>query len=125
MVKRNKVVLPIIRIPALTIGLLFGSNSVMTFARHGHLRFTDAPLLMVMLISWGIALYAYMLPVPAIRHGYGTFNAAHMKTIRQVITTVPFAIFSTLALKKPLSRHHALCLGLIALDAWVIFDKWT
>ncbi|MBC7735971.1 MAG: DMT family protein [Candidatus Saccharibacteria bacterium] len=117
--------MPNIPVPVLTIGLLIGSNIFMTFAWYGHLRFKEAPLLTVILISWGIALFEYMLQVPANRYGYGTFNAAQLKTIQEVITLVTFAIFSTLYLKEPLSWNHLLGFTFIALGAWFIFHKWT
>ena len=56
----------------------------MTFAWYGHLRFRGAPLITVILISWGIAPFEYLPQVPANRygHGYGTFSAAQLKTIQ-------------------------------------------
>ena len=56
----------------MTIGLLVLSNVFMTFAWYGHLRFKTMPLALAILISWGIALFEYILQVPANRIGYGT-----------------------------------------------------
>ena len=117
--------MPNFSIPVLTIGLLLASNIFMTFAWYGHLRFKEAPILTVILVSWGIALFEYMLQVPANRIGHGTFSAAQLKTIQEVITLITFAVFSTLYLKEPLSWNHALGFAFIALGAWFIFHKWT
>ena len=117
--------MPNLPIPVLTIGLLIGSNAFMTFAWYGHLRFKEAPLLTVILISWGIALFEYMLQVPANRIGYGTFSAAQLKTLQEVITLITFAVFSTLYLKEPLGWNHAVGFCFIALGAWFVFHKWS
>lgn len=109
----------------LTIGLLIASNVFMTFAWYGHLKYRAAPLITVILVSWGIAFFEYVLQVPANRIGYGTFNAAQLKTIQEVITLSVFAIFSVTYLKEPLSWNHAIGFGLIAAGAFFIFHKWA
>ena len=68
----------------------------MTFAWYGHLKHTTAPLIRVILISWGIAFFEYCFQVPANRIGYGQFNAFQLKTIQEVITLLVFTIFSIL-----------------------------
>ena len=75
-------------IPFATIGLLIASNVFMTVAWYGHLKFKAAPLYAVILASWGIAFFEYMLQVPANRIGHGYFSAAELKTIQEVITLV-------------------------------------
>ena len=80
--------------PILTILLLVASNIFMTFAWYGHLKFKTAPLITVILISWGIAFFEYMLQVPANRIGHGHFSAAQLKTIQEVITLSVFVAFS-------------------------------
>jgi uncharacterized protein (DUF486 family) len=65
----------------------------MTFAWYGHLKYKSAPLLIVILISWGIAFFEYCFQVPANRIGHGTFNAAQLKTIQEVITLAVFCVF--------------------------------
>jgi len=112
-------------IPVVTIGLLLASNIFMTFAWYGHLRFKEAPLLTVILISWGIALFEYMLQVPANRIGHGTFSAAELKTIQEVITLLVFMVFSVLYLREPLAWNHLLGFAFIALGAGLIFQKWS
>ena len=111
-------------VPVLTIFLLIASNVFMTFAWYGHLRFKAAPLVLVIAVSWGIALFEYMLQVPANRIGYGYFSAAQLKTIQEVITLITFAVFSTLYLKEPIGWNHALGFAFIALGAYFIFHKW-
>jgi uncharacterized protein (DUF486 family) len=117
--------MPTLPIPVVTIGLLIASNVFMTFAWYGHLRFKEAPLPTVIMVSWGIALFEYILMVPANRMGHGTFSAAELKTIQEVITLLTFAVFSTLYLKEPLSWNHLAGFAFIGLGAWFIFHKWS
>lgn len=117
--------MPSLPVPVLTIGLLLASNVFMTFAWYGHLRFKAAPLAVVILISWGIALFEYMLQVPANRLGHGTFSAAQLKTIQEVITLTVFAVFSVVYLREPLGWNHALGFAFIALGAGLVFHKWS
>lgn len=116
--------MPQIPVSVLTVGLLLASNVFMTFAWYGHLKFKSASLVTVILVSWGIAFFEYCLQVPANRIGYGTFNAAQLKTIQEVLTLSVFVVFSTLYLKEPLSWNHVLGFAFIALGAWFIFHKW-
>ena len=91
--------------------LLAVSNVFMTFAWYGHLKFPTAPLLAVILVSWGIALFEYTLAVPANRIGHQVYTAAQLKTIQEVITLIVFVGFSVFWLKqtnnddKPSSTH--------------------
>ena len=112
-------------VPVITIGLLVASNIFMTFAWYGHLTYKSAPLWIVILASWGIAFFEYVLQVPANRIGHGYFSAAELKTIQEVITLSVFAVFSVLYLKEPLSWNHAVGFGFIAAGAFFIFHKWT
>lgn len=117
--------LPPIPVPMLTIGLLVASNIFMTFAWYGHLKYKAAPLVTVILISWGIAFFEYVLQVPANRIGHGHFTAAELKTIQEVITLTVFALFSVWYLKEPLHWNHAVGFGFISLGAFFIFHKWA
>ena len=76
--------------------MLAASNVFMTFAWYGHLKFKAAPLLLVIVASWGIAFFEYCLAVPANRIGHGVYSAAELKTIQEVITLAVFAGFSVL-----------------------------
>ena len=116
--------MPAIPIPVLTIGLLVLSNVFMTFAWYGHLKFKTMPLALAILISWGIALFEYILQVPANRIGYGYFSAAQLKTIQEVITLSIFIVFSALWLGEPIRWNHAVGFGFIALGAWFVFQKF-
>lgn len=108
----------------LTIGLLLISNIFMTVAWYGHLKFKQAPLAQVVLLSWGIALLEYCFQVPANRIGYGRFTAAQLKTIQEVISLSVFSVFSVLYLKEDLQWNYLVGFGLIALAVFFVFHKW-
>lgn len=105
----------------LPIALLAMSNVFMTFAWYGHLKFTDRPLLLVILVSWGIAFFEYCLAVPANRYGHAVYSAAELKTMQEVITLIVFAVFSITYLKEPLTLNHAVGFVLIAAGAYFVF----
>jgi uncharacterized protein (DUF486 family) len=97
-----------------TIILLVLSNTFMTLAWYGHLRFRTAPLILTILASWLIALPEYALQVPANRFGYGRFNAAQLKIIQEVISISVFVVFSYLYLKETPTWRTGLAFLLIA-----------
>ncbi|WP_075214983.1 DMT family protein [Mongoliimonas terrestris] len=105
----------------LPILLLVASNVFMTLAWYGHLKFTDKPLWLVVLASWGIAFVEYCLAVPANRIGYGVYSAAELKTIQEVITLTVFVAFSVIYLKESFTWNHAIGFALIAAGAAFIF----
>lgn len=96
----------------------------MTFAWYGHLKFKEKPLWIVILVSWGIAFFEYIFMVPANRIGHGTFNAAELKTIQEVITLIVFAAFSVLYLKEELKWNYIVGFFFIILAVFFIFKKW-
>ncbi len=96
----------------------------MTFAWYGHLKHTTAPLIRVILISWGIAFFEYCFQVPANRIGYGQFNAFQLKTIQEVITLLVFTIFSILYLREELRWNYIVGFVFIILAVIFIFKKW-
>lgn len=110
--------------PVVTIGLLIASNVFMTVAWYGHLKFKSAPLIAVILISWGIAFFEYVLQVPANRMGHGYFSAAQLKTIQEVISLSVFVIFSWAYLGERITWQHGVGFALICLGAWFIFQDW-
>jgi uncharacterized protein (DUF486 family) len=116
--------MPSISPSLLPILLLIGSNVFMTFAWYGHLRFKESPLMLVILVSWGIAFVEYCMAVPANRWGSAVYTTAQLKTMQEVITLLVFAGFSVLYLKEPLGWNHALGFALIALGAFFVFHKW-
>jgi uncharacterized protein len=117
-----------------TISLLVLSNAFMTLAWYGHLKFKDMkwseslPLVVVILISWGIALFEYMLQVPANRLGFkehgGPFTLVQLKVIQEVITLVVFFIFSTIFFKTETFRmNHLIGFLFLILAVYFIFKK--
>ena len=89
---------PIVAYPALTSAILLAmSNVFMTFAWYGHLKHLQAkPWWIAAFVAWGIALFEYLLQVPANRIGYTVLSLAQLKILQEVITLsvfVPFAIF--------------------------------
>ena len=116
--------MPSLPVPVVTILLLVASNVFMTFAWYGHLKFKAAPLFAVILISWGIAFFEYLLQVPANRIGHSHFSAAELKTIQEVITLLVFALFSVFFLKESLTWNHFVGFAFIACGAFFIFHKW-
>ena len=105
----------------LPVLLLLGSNVFMTFAWYGHLKFKQAPLFPVILASWGIAFFEYMLQVPANRLGSAVYSAPQLKGMQEVITLLVFAGFSVWYLGQPLRWNHWAGFALIVVAAWLIF----
>ncbi len=92
---------------ALTTGLLVASNVFMTFAWYAHLRNLSAkPWWIAALASWGIALFEYLLQVPANRIGYGELSLAQLKIVQEVVTLVVFVPFVLLYMKQPLKLDY-------------------
>jgi uncharacterized protein len=92
-----------------TVLLLIGSNIFMTLAWYGHLKFKfleGKPLLVVILVSWGIAFFEYCLMVPANRIGYGRFTAFELKIIQEVITLVVFTIFAVTVMREKVAWNY-------------------
>jgi uncharacterized protein (DUF486 family) len=118
----------------LTIGLLLLSNAFMTFAWYGHLRFKQMTwsqnlgLLSIIFISWGIALFEYMLQVPANRIGFkefgGPFSLVQLKVIQEVITLVVFVVFSLIFFKNETFRlNHFIGFVFLVLAVYFIFKR--
>ncbi|AMM84576.1 DMT family protein [Martelella sp. AD-3] len=101
--------------------MLVCSNVFMTFAWYGHLKFRGAPLLVVVIVSWGIAFFEYCLAVPANRIGAAVYSTAQLKTIQEVITLTVFTGFSVFWLKESLTFNHLIGFALIAAGAAFIF----
>ena len=108
------------------IVLLIFSNVFMTYAWYGHLKnLNERPWWIAALVSWGIALFEYLLMVPANRIGYGYFSTAQLKTIQEVLTLTVFAAFSVFYLKEPLTWNYLVGFVFIAAGAFFIFHKWA
>ena len=97
--------------------LLVGSNVFMTFAWYAHLKnLNDRKWYIAALASWGIALFEYLLQVPANRIGYTQFSVAQLKITQEVITLSVFAPFAVLYLREPMKLDY-LWAGLCLLGA--------
>lgn len=118
----------------LTIALLMLSNTFMTFAWYGHLRFKDMKwsqnfgLLAIILVSWGIALFEYTLQVPANRLGFkengGPFSLVQLKVIQEVITLLVFVIFSISFFKgEAFKLNHLIAFIFLVLAVYFVFKK--
>lgn len=117
-----------------TILLLVLSNTFMTFAWYGHLKYKEMkwsaslPLITIILISWGIALFEYILQVPANRIGFknygGPFSLVELKVIQEVITLVVFVGFSLLFFKTETFRwNHLIGFIFLILAVYFVFKK--
>jgi uncharacterized protein (DUF486 family) len=90
-----------------TAGLLIASNVFMTFAWYAHLRNLSArPWWVAALVSWGIALFEYLLQVPANRIGYSQLSLPQLKILQEVITLAVFVPFALLYMKQPLKLDY-------------------
>lgn len=98
----------------ITVGLLFCSNIFMTFAWYAHLKeLNQKPWIIAALVSWGIALFEYLLQVPANRIGYTVMNVGQLKILQEVITLSVFVPFAIYYMKEPLKLDYlwaGLCL---------------
>lgn len=104
-------------VPAQTAGLLLLSNIFMTFAWYGHLKnLQSSPWYVAALISWGIALFEYLLQVPANRIGATAMNVGQLKIMQEVITLAVFVPFAVFYLGQPLKLDY-LWAGLCLLGA--------
>ncbi|SFF48040.1 hypothetical protein SAMN04488120_10599 [Fontimonas thermophila] len=99
---------------AQTTGLLIASNVFMTLAWYAHLRdLRDKPWIVAALVSWGIALFEYLLQVPANRIGYTALSLPQLKILQEVITLSVFVPFVLLYMKQELKWDYlwaALCM---------------
>ncbi|GAC1313872.1 MAG: DMT family protein [Mucilaginibacter sp.] len=118
-----------------TIIFLIISNTFMTFAWYGHLKFKDFDwgknlgLFAVILISWGLAFFEYVFQVPANRAGFkgdgGPYSLVQLKTIQEAITLTVFMLFTLIFFKsEKLAWNHLVGFGLIVLAVFVVFKKW-
>jgi uncharacterized protein (DUF486 family) len=103
--------------------LLVASNVFMTVAWYGHLKFKSAPLMTVILVSWGIAFFEYCLQVPGNRMGSAVYSAPQLKGMQEVITLVVFAVFSATYLDQPLKWNHWAAFALIVVAALLMFKE--
>ena len=118
----------------LTVALLIISNVFMTFAWYGHLKLqnmgisTGWPIYLVVLVSWGIALFEYAFQVPANRIGYiengGSFSLIQLKVIQEAISLTVFTLIVTLLFKgQPLQWNHLAAFFCLLLAVFFVFLK--
>ena len=118
----------------LTITLLVLSNTFMTLAWYGHLKFKEwhwfarLSLVGIVLVSWGIALFEYFFQVPANRIGFkgngGPFTLIQLKVIQEVISLIVFAVFTLLVFKTETFRtNHFIAFALLILAVYFMFKK--
>jgi len=93
--------------------LLMVSNAFMTLAWYGHLRFRDVALPVVILISWGIAFFEYLVQVPANRIGYRALTGYQLKILQEAISLAVFILFARGWLGEGLAPRHLVSFGLI------------
>jgi uncharacterized protein len=117
-----------------TIVLLVLSNTFMTLAWYGHLKFKTMTkfeslgLLSIILISWGIALFEYFFQVPANRIGYsgngGPFSLVELKVIQEVISITVFILFTLIVFRNEQFRiNHVIGFGFLILAVYFVFKK--
>ena len=117
-----------------TIGLLIVSNIFMTIAWYGHLKFKEMnwfsalPLVVVILLCWGVALFEYFFQVPANRIGFdgngGPFNLWQLKVIQEVISLTVFAFFTITVFKNESFRlNHLIGFVFLVFAVYFIFKK--
>src|SRR5215510_5515916 len=90
-----------------TVGLLALSNLFMTFAWYAHLKnLSSKPWIVAALVSWGIALFEYLLQVPANRIGYTQLSLPQLKILQEAITLAVFVPFALFYMQQPLKLDY-------------------
>src|SRR5438132_8763933 len=96
-----------------TILLLMASNVFMTFAWYAHLKdLNKQPWIVAALASWGVALFEYLVQVPANRIGYRVLNLGQLKVLQEIVTLAVFVPFAVLYMRQPVKLDYlwaALC----------------
>lgn len=117
-----------------TILLLILSNTFMTFAWYGHLKFKEMKwfenlgIIAIVLVSWGIALFEYIFQVPANKMGFkdngGPFTLVELKVIQEAITLVIFTVFTLIFFKNEVLKwNHFVGFVFLILAVYFIFRK--
>jgi uncharacterized protein (DUF486 family) len=117
-----------------TIVMLILSNTFMTLAWYGHLKFAEwkwfnkLGLISIILISWGIALFEYFFQVPANKYGFrengGPFSLVELKVIQEVISISVFTVFTILAFKnETIKTNHIIGFVFLIPAVYFIFKK--
>jgi uncharacterized protein (DUF486 family) len=102
--------------------LLFASNTFMTCAWYGHLKYLhNKPLFPVILIAWGIAFFEYCFQVPANRIGATALSGYQLKILQEIITLIVFVVFARLVLNESMRWNHMVAFGFLACAAFFAF----
>jgi uncharacterized protein (DUF486 family) len=105
-----------------TVILLIFSNTFMTFAWYGHLKYGHAwPLWKAILVSWSIAFIEYCLAVPANRLGYAHFSGFQLKIIQEIVTLIVFIAFALWFLKEKLAWNYLVAFAFLGIAAFFAF----
>ena len=106
----------------ITTLMLVCSNVFMTFAWYGHLKnMNNKPWVVAAFISWGIALFEYLVQVPANRIGHQTMNLGQLKILQEVITLAVFVPFSVFYMKENLKQDYIIAAVFILAAAFFMF----
>jgi uncharacterized protein (DUF486 family) len=101
--------------------LLTFSNVFMTFAWYGHLKFKKSPIWLVIVASWGIAFFEYLLQVPANRWGSNVYSYAQLKVAQEIITLTVFSVFTVYYLDSPIKWNYLAAFACMIAAACFIF----
>ena len=102
--------------------LLFASNTFMTCAWYGHLKYLNSkPLFLVILIAWGIAFFEYCFQVPANRIGATALSGYQLKILQEIITLIVFVVFARLVLNESMRWNHMVAFAFLAGAAFFAF----
>src|SRR5271156_350294 len=98
-----------------TIGLLLLSNTFMTCAWYGHLKYLEnRPLWIVILIAWGIAFFEYCFQVPANRIGFRMLDGYQLKILQEIITLIVFVVFAKFVLGEQMRWNYMVAFAFLA-----------
>jgi uncharacterized protein (DUF486 family) len=113
--------MPLITLLQTTL-LLVLSNTFMTMAWYGHLKYLhDTKLWVVIPIAWGIAFFEYCFQVPANRIGFTIMDGYQLKILQEIITLVVFVFFAKLVLGESMRWNYMVAFGFLAAAAWFAF----
>lgn len=105
-----------------TVLLLLASNTFMTFAWYGHLKYLEnRPLWIVIFIAWGIAFFEYVFQVPANRVGFRVLDGYQLKILQEIITLIVFVVFAKFVLGETMKWNHMVSFACLAAAAWFAF----
>jgi uncharacterized protein (DUF486 family) len=107
-----------------TAGLLILSNVFMTFAWYAHLKnLSERPWLVAALASWGIALFEYLLQVPANRIGHTQLELGQLKVMQEAITLAVFVPFAIVYMKEPVRWNYVWAAACLCGAVYFVFRK--